>query len=804
MEAQGREKGSGRKRKRWQQKKKPSKRPEPKWKAELREIEDTSARYDSVISDKISTFADLPLSKRTHEALALAGYVTPTDIQREAIPLALRGRDVLGAAKTGSGKTLAFLVPVLELLWRERWGPEDGLGALVISPTRELAYQSFEVLRKVGQRHDFSAGLVIGGKDVEAERRQIQRTNIVVCTPGRLLQHMDETPLFECTSLQVLVLDEADRILDLGFEQTMNAVIENLPMKRQTLLFSATQTKSVRDLARLSLKDAEYVAVHEHSDTSTPGRLAQSYVVCELHQKLDVLFSFIKNHLSSKTIVFVSSCKQVKHIYEAFRRLRPGVTLMALYGRQKQLKRVGIYNDFCKKTSAVLLCTDIAARGLDFPAVHWVVQLDCPEDANMYIHRVGRTARYEKDGNALLFLLPSEEKGMLAALQAKKVPIAETRVNPKKVASIEKKLQMFCAQDVQMKHWAQRSFICYLRSVHLQSDKTVFSVHKLHTAEFSASLGLARSPRVRFLQREETKRAVKLRGKAVTSPEREGGSGRGETRGGGSGLTGFLSGDSSESDEDDGEVLRVKRTIVPCSEEEEEKSPMLTPIAKHVKNKGHDSKKLSFLDKKPLTKVAMAKRLLHKGIRVNKHVTFDDEGVGSEVAMATSETAMGYPSESDEETEEAREEFSMAEAIAPIPIDELDESAEVGGISIAAAQKLLNSRDRFDRRAERERIRAKHRESRVKERQGRVKVKDVTSVRFEEKEEEEGAGVEDEEEEEAPTTKRQKLVPARGNGRRSRQKRSEEEIEDDSSDDGRGGEGLLDDEELALHLLSTI
>jgi len=157
------------------------------------------------------------------------------------------------------------------------------------------------------------------------------------------------------------------------------------------------------------------VAVHEHSQSSTPHRLVQSYIVCDLPHKLNTLFSFIKSHLAYKMIVFMSSCKQVKFTYEAFCRLRPGVPLMALYGRQKQLKRVGIYNDFCRKKSAVLLCTDIAARGLDFPAVHWVVQLDCPEDANTYIHRVGRTARYEKDGKALLFLLPSEEDGMLGS-----------------------------------------------------------------------------------------------------------------------------------------------------------------------------------------------------------------------------------------------------------------------------------------------------------------------------------------------------------------------------------------------------
>ena len=200
---------------------------------------------------------------------------------------------------------------MVEMLYRQKWGPMDGLGALIISPTRELAVQIFEVLRKVGREHSFSAGLIIGGKDWKIERELISKMNILVCTPGRLLQHMDQSAGFDCDNLQLLVLDEADRILDMGFKKTVNAIVENLPRERQTMLFSATQTKSVKDLARLSLKDPEYVAVHEKAEHSTPKNLAQYYMVVPLEKKLDVLFNFIKTHLTAKGIVFLSSCKQV-------------------------------------------------------------------------------------------------------------------------------------------------------------------------------------------------------------------------------------------------------------------------------------------------------------------------------------------------------------------------------------------------------------------------------------------------------------------------------------------------------------
>ena len=521
-----------RKRRRDKGDKRPYKRQkrEPKWVATAKEIEDVSTSYEGLesVGEGLQKFTDFPLSKATSDGLKACGFTVPTEIQKVAIPLALRGRDVLGAAKTGSGKTLAFLVPLLELLWRERWSGEDGVGALVLSPTRELAYQTFEVLRKVGCHHDFSAGLVTGGKDITMEQQRIQQTNIVISTPGRLLQHMDETVGFDCSTLKILVLDEADRILDLGFQHTVNAIIENLPSERQTLLFSATQTKSVRDLARLSLVEPEYVSVHENSKHSTPQQLVQSYVTCKLPDKLSVLYSFIRSHLSSKIIVFMSSCKQVKFVYEVFRRMRPGVPLMALYGRQKHVKRVAIYEDFCRKKSSVLICTDIAARGLDIPAVDWVIQLDCPEDVNTYIHRVGRTARYEKGGKGLLFLLPSEESAMLEALGSRKVPIEQIKLNPKKIVSITRKLQGFCAQDTAVKMWAQRSFVCYVRSVHLQANKSVFDVQQLPLEEYAASLGLPRAPRVRFLKGASKKGSLELSEEEGEGLEGEEGSGQEE------------------------------------------------------------------------------------------------------------------------------------------------------------------------------------------------------------------------------------------------------------------------------------
>ncbi|KAK1582042.1 hypothetical protein Q3G72_011317 [Acer saccharum] len=447
-------------------------------------------------------FDQLPISKRTKTGLKAAGFVKMTEIQRASLPHSLCWRDILGAAKTGSGKTLAFVITVLEKLYRERWGPEDGVGSIIISPTRELAHQLFDVLKAVGKQHNFSAGLLIGGrKDLDTEKERVNELNILVCTPGRLLQHMDETPNFDCSQLQVLVLDEADRILDVGFKKALNAIVSQLPKHRQTLLFSATQTKSVQDLARLSLKDPEYLSVHEESVTATPNHLQQTAMIVPLDQKLDMLWSFIKAHLNSKILVFLSSCKQVKFVFEAFKKLRPGIPLKCLHGRMKQERRMGIYAQFCEKRS-VLFSTDVASRGLDFnKAVDWVVQVDCPEDVASYIHRVGRTARYTSGGRSVLFLMPSEMK-MLEKLQASKVPVQFIKANTKRLQPVSGLLSALLVKHPEMQQLAQRSFITYLRSIHIQKDKEVFDVMKLSIDEFSASLGLPMTPKVRFLNQK--------------------------------------------------------------------------------------------------------------------------------------------------------------------------------------------------------------------------------------------------------------------------------------------------------------
>lgn len=453
-----------------------------------------------------ANFTDLPLCDATASGLRASHFESLTDVQARAIPLALKGNDLLAAAKTGSGKTLAFLIPLLEKLYHAQWTNYDGLGALIIAPTRELAMQIFDVLRKIGRYHDFSAGLVIGGKSLKEEAERIDRMNILVCTPGRMLQHLDQRFGFNVDDLQILVLDEADRIMDMGFQSAVDGLVEHLPKDRQTLLFSATQSKKVSDLARLSLKDPEYVAVHEAAETATPTSLQQHYIVTPLPEKLDTLFGFIKESLKTKIIVFLSSGKQVRFVYETFRQLQPGIPLLHMHGRQKQAARMQVTQRFTSSKHACLFATDVVARGVDFPAVDWVVQLDCPEDVDTYIHRVGRTARYQSKGRAVLFLDPSEEGGMLKRLEQKKIPVQRIDVKENKKKSIKNQLQSICFKQPDVKYLGQKAFVTYVRSIYLQKDKEVFDMDKLDLDGYATSLGLPGAPQIKLQKGQDMKK----------------------------------------------------------------------------------------------------------------------------------------------------------------------------------------------------------------------------------------------------------------------------------------------------------
>ncbi|KAK8344239.1 hypothetical protein V6Z11_A07G066000 [Gossypium hirsutum] len=413
------------------------------------------------------SFESLGLSEPTFKAIKEMGFQFMTQIQARAIPPLMVGKDVLGAARTGSGKTLAFLVPAVELLYNVRFTPRNGTGVIVICPTRELAIQTHAVAKDLLKYHSQTLGLVIGGSARRGEAERIVKgVNLLVATPGRLLDHLQNTKRFIHKNLKCLMIDEADRILEANFEEEMKQIIKYLPKQnRQTALFSATQTKKVEDLARLSFQTTPiYIDVDDGRKKVTNEGLQQGYCVVHSSKRFILLYSFLKRNMSKKVM--------------------------------KQQKRTATFFDFCKAEKGILLCTDVAARGLDIPAVDWILQYDPPDEPKEYIHRVGRTARGEgAEGNALLFLIP-EELQFLRYLKTAKVPVKEYEFDEKKLANVQSHLEKLVANNYYLNKSAKDAYRSYILAYNSHSMKDIFNVHRLDLQAVAVSFCFSCPPKV--------------------------------------------------------------------------------------------------------------------------------------------------------------------------------------------------------------------------------------------------------------------------------------------------------------------
>ncbi|KAK4483608.1 hypothetical protein RD792_010807 [Penstemon davidsonii] len=447
-----------------------------------------------IMSDE--AFSSLPLSEQTMNAVKDIGFQYMTQIQARAIPPLLEGKDVLGAARTGSGKTLAFLVPALELLYHIHFAPRNGTGVIIICPTRELAIQTHAVAKDLLKYHSQTLGLVIGGSARRGEAERIAKgANLLVATPGRLLDHLQNTKGFIYKNLKCLIIDEADRILEANFEEEMKQIIKILPKERQTALFSATQTKKVEDLARLSFQTSPvYIDVDDGRKRVTNEGLQQGYCVVPSSNRFILLYSFLKRNLSKKVMVFFSSCHSVKFHSELLRYIQ--IDCLDIHGKQKQQKRTSTFFDFCKAEKGILLCTDVAARGLDIPSVDWIVQYDPPDEPKEYIHRVGRTARGEgAKGSALLFLIP-EELQFLKYLKAAKVPVKEYEFDQKKLANVQSHLEKLVTNNYYLNKSAKDAYRSYILAYNSHSMKDIFNVHRLDLQAVAASFCFSSPPKV--------------------------------------------------------------------------------------------------------------------------------------------------------------------------------------------------------------------------------------------------------------------------------------------------------------------
>ncbi|XP_061115866.1 probable ATP-dependent RNA helicase DDX31 [Conger conger] len=411
------------------------------------------------VKEKVFTsdsFAELELHPHLLSTLNNVLKVTSmTSVQKETIPVLLNGRDAVVRSQTGSGKTLAYGIPLVQSLQatQPKIKRGDGPLAVIVVPTRELAQQSFQIIQKLLKPFTWIVpGVLMGGEKRKSEKARLRKgINILISTPGRLVDHINNTLSIAFSAVRWLILDEADRTLDLGFEKDLTVILNALNATgpaRQNVLLSATLTEGVSRLANISLKEPVSIQVSEHSAaaglTSDPGavmpdpagpgltenfavpeKLQQHVVVVPSKLRLVCLAAFIlgkcKFESGNKLIVFLSSCEAVEFLLSLFTTVlcgkadpaaspeqRPPLAFLRLHGNMAQEERTEVFQEFSQAKTGILLCTDVAARGLDLPQVTWIIQYTPPVSAAEYVHRVGRTARIGTRGNSLLFLTPSE------------------------------------------------------------------------------------------------------------------------------------------------------------------------------------------------------------------------------------------------------------------------------------------------------------------------------------------------------------------------------------------------------------
>lgn len=357
---------------------------------------DANNEEEEEISEPKS-FAELGVTEVLCQTVERLGWKTPSKIQEATLPFALAGRDLIGLAETGSGKTGAFAIPILQALLET---PQK-MFAVILTPTRELAFQIAEQFQALGTSIGLSVAVIVGGIDMATQAMALaKRPHVIVATPGRLVDHLENTKGFNLKAIKFLVMDEADRILNMDFEVEVNKILRVIPKDRRTYLFSATMTKKVAKLERASLKNPERVEISTRYQTVE--KLKQHYIFIPNKYK-EAYLVYILNEIASNTaIVFCSTCAGAMKIALMLRQL--GFGAVPLHGQMNQGKRLAALNKFKAKQRSILVCTDVASRGLDIPHVDYVLNFDVPTQSKDYVHRVGRTARAGRSGVSITFV----------------------------------------------------------------------------------------------------------------------------------------------------------------------------------------------------------------------------------------------------------------------------------------------------------------------------------------------------------------------------------------------------------------
>lgn len=348
---------------------------------------------DVEVADEAS-FESLGVCEELCQAVKLMKWTKPTRIQQEAIPWALQGRDIIGLAETGSGKTGAFALPIVQRLLDD----PQRFYAVCLAPTRELCVQIGEQFEAIGSTIKLQTATVVGGLAIVDQAMALaKRPHVVIATPGRLVDHLENTKGFHLKTIKYLVMDEADRLLSMDFDEALDKILEVVPRDRNTFLFSATMTSKVSKLQRASLKKPVKVEVSSKCDTA--AGLVQNFMLIPFKFKHTYFAALVAHFIHYAVMVFTDTCLGAQRLSVFLRHM--GMKSICLHGQMSQAQRLGALSGFKAKEQRILVCTDVASRGLDVPSVDLVVNYDIPKNSKDYIHRVGRTARAGRSGRAV-------------------------------------------------------------------------------------------------------------------------------------------------------------------------------------------------------------------------------------------------------------------------------------------------------------------------------------------------------------------------------------------------------------------
>ncbi|KAH0907672.1 hypothetical protein HID58_039499 [Brassica napus] len=456
---------------------------------------------DSYLSK--TRFDQFPLSSLSLKGIQDAGFKTMTVVQEATLPIILKGKDVLAKAKTGTGKTVAFLLPSIEAVIKSPPVSRDNrhppIIVLVVCPTRELACQAAAEANILLKYHSsIGVEVVIGGTKLPAEQRRMQKhpCQILVATPGRLIDHIDNTSGFatRLKGVKVLVLDEADHLLDMGFRRDIERIIAAVPKQRQTFLFSATVPEEVRQICHIALKqDHEFVNCVQEGSGETHQKVSQMYMIATLDRHFSLIYALLKKHIADnvgyKVIIFCTTAMVTRLVADLLGQL--SLNVREIHSRKPQSYRTRVSDEFRKSKSIILVTSDVSARGVDYPDVSLVVQMGLPSDREQYIHRLGRTGRKGKEGEGVLLLAPWEEYFLSSV---KDLPIAKSPLPPIDHEAVKKVQKALSQVEMTHKEAAYQAWLGYYKSQKKIARDTTRLVELAN--EFSRSMGLDTPPAI--------------------------------------------------------------------------------------------------------------------------------------------------------------------------------------------------------------------------------------------------------------------------------------------------------------------